>query len=128
MTSDPTDITALEERLRASRPLPGPRFVDELEQHLLPRRPEPRPRPARRPFLVAVGATAALALGVATLGLAGGGPLAPDGGDGVRAKDSCEFVPVRKHVRTPVLVTGRDGRTEVRYRSEVVTRKVKRCR
>ena len=128
MGSDSTDIAALEERLRASRPLPDGRFVEELEERLLPRRPERRPRPARRPLLVAVGTTAALALGVAVLGLAGGGPLAPSGGERVRAKENCEFVPVRKRVRIPEVVTGRGGQPELRYHSEVVTRQVKRCR
>jgi hypothetical protein len=127
MGQDPADNAALERRLRASRPRPDPRFVGELEEHLLPRKPERRRR-ARRPLLAAVGATAALAVVVAGLGLAGGGPLEPSGDDDVRAKDDCRFVPVRKRVRSPVVVTGRDGRPKVRYRSQIVTRQVKRCR
>ena len=127
MGRDPADIAALERRLRASRPHPDPRFVGQLEEQLLPRKPETRRR-ARRPLLAAAGATAALAVAVVGLGLAGGGPLAPSGDDGVRAKDDCRFVPVRERVRSPVVVSGRDGRAEVRYRSRVVTRQVKRCR
>jgi hypothetical protein len=127
MGRDPADIAALERRLRARRPHPDPRFVGELEEYLLPRKPEPRRR-ARRPLLAAAGATAALAVAVVGVGLAGGGPLAPSGDDGVRAKDDCRFVPVRERVRSPVVVSGRDGRPEVRYRSRVVTRQVKRCR
>jgi hypothetical protein len=127
MGQDPADIAALERRLRASRPHPDPRFVGELEEYLLPRKPEPRRR-ARRPLLAAAGATAALAVAVVGVGLAGGGPLAPSGDDGVRAKDDCRFVPVRERVRSPVVVSGRDGRPEVRYRFRVVTRQVKRCR
>jgi hypothetical protein len=127
MGRDPADIAAMERRLRASRPHPDPRFVGELEEYLLPRKPEPRRR-ARRPLLAAAGATAALAVAVVGVGLAGGGPLAPSGDDGVRAKDDCRFVPVRERVRSPVVVSGRDGRPEVRYRSRVVTRQVKRCR
>jgi hypothetical protein len=127
MGRDPADLAALERRLRASRPHPDPRFVGELEEHLLPRKPEPRRR-ARRPLLAAAGATAALAVVVAGLGLAGGGPLAPSGDEGVRAKDDCRFVPVRKRVRSPVVVSGRDGSPELRYRSRVVTRQLKRCR
>jgi hypothetical protein len=30
-------------------------------------------------------------------------------------------------VRTPVVVTGRDGESEIRYRSKFETRRVKRC-
>ena len=127
MGRDPADIAALERRLRASRPHPDPRFVRALEEHLLPGKPEPHRR-ARRPLLAAAGATAALAIAALGVGLAGGGPLAPSGDDGVRAKDDCRFVPVRKHVRSPVVVSGRDGRAELRYRSGVVTRQVKRCR
>jgi ferric-dicitrate binding protein FerR (iron transport regulator) len=127
MDRDPADIAALERLLRASRPHPDPRFVGQLEEHLLPPKPEPRRR-ARRPLLAAAGATAALAVAVVGLGLAGGGPLAPSGDDGVRAKDDCRFVPVRERVRSPFVVSGRDGRAEVRYRSRVVTRQVKRCR
>jgi hypothetical protein len=127
MGRDPADLAALERRLRASRPHPDPRFGGELEEHLLPRKPEPRRR-ARRPLLAAAGATTALAVAVAGLGLAGGGPLAPSGGDGVRAKDDCHFVSVRKRVRSPVVVRGPDGSPELRYRSQVVTRQVKRCR
>jgi hypothetical protein len=125
---DPADIAALERRLRASRPHPDPRFVVELEGRLLPRKAEPRPRRARRPLLAAAGAAVALAIAVAGLGLAGGGPLAPSGDDGVRAKDDCRFVPVRERVRSPVVISGQDGRPELRYRSRVVTRQVKRCR
>jgi hypothetical protein len=128
MGPEPPDIAALERRLRASRPHPDPRFVGELEEHLLPREPEPRRRLARRPLLAAAGATAALAVAVVGVGLAGGGPLAPSGDDGVRAKDACRFVPVRERVRSPVVVSGRDGRPELRYSSQVVTRQVKRCR
>jgi hypothetical protein len=128
MGLDPPDIAALEGRLRASRPHPDPRFVRELEEHLLPHEPEPRRRRARRPLLAAAGATAALAVALVGVGLAGGGPLAPSGDEGVRAKDDCRFVPVRERVRSPVVVSGRDGRPEVRYRSGLVTRQVKRCR
>jgi hypothetical protein len=128
MGRDPADIAALERRLRASRPPPDPRFVEELEERLLPRKPEPRRRRARRPLLAAAGATAALAVAIVGLGLAGGGPLTPSGDDGVRAKDDCRVVPVRERVRSPIVVSGRDGRAEVRYRSRVVTRQVKRCR
>jgi hypothetical protein len=128
MGRDPADIAAPERRLRASRPLPDPRFVGELEEYLLPREPEPRRRRARRPLLAAVGATGALAVALIGVGLAGGGPLAPSGDEGVRAEDDCRFVSVRERFRSPVVVTGRDGRTEVRYRSRLVTRQVKRCR
>jgi hypothetical protein len=128
MDRDPADIAALERLLRASRPHPDPRFVEELQERLLPRKPEPRRRRARRPLLAAAGATAALAVAIVGLGLAGGGPLTPSGDDGVRAKDDCRFVPVRERVRSPFVVSGRDGRAEVRYRSRVVTRQVKRCR
>jgi hypothetical protein len=128
MGPDPPDTASLEGRLRASRPHPDPRFVAELEEYLLLREPEPRRRRARRPLLAAAGATAALAVALVGVGLAGGGPLAPSGDEGVRAKDHCRFVPVRERVRSPVVVTGRDGSTEVRYRSRLVTRQVKRCR
>jgi hypothetical protein len=127
MGRDPADLAALERRLRASRPHPDPRFVGELEEHLLPRKPKPRRR-AHRPLLAAAGATAALAIAVVGVGLAGGGPLAPSNDEGVRAKDDCRFVPVRKRVRSPVVVSGRDGSPELRYRSRVVTRQLKRCR
>jgi hypothetical protein len=128
MGPDPPDIAALEGQLRASRPNPDPRFIRELEEHLLPREPEPRRRRARRPLLAAAGATAALAVALVGVGLAGGGPLAPSGDEGVRARDHCRFVPVRERVRSPVVVSGRDRRPEVRYRSGLVTRQVKRCR
>jgi hypothetical protein len=72
--------------------------------------------------------TAALAVAVVGVGLAGGGPLAPSGDDGVRAKEDCRFVPVRERVRSPVVVSGRDGPPELRYSSRVVTRQIKRCR
>jgi hypothetical protein len=127
MRSNPADIAALERRLRASRPHPDPRFVVELEESLLPQEPEPRRR-GRRPLLAAAGATAALAVAAVGLGLAGGGPLSTSGDDGARATDDCRFVPVQKRVRSPVVVSGRDGDPEVRYRSRVVTRQVKRCR
>ena len=128
MGPDPPDIAALERRLRASRPHPDPRFVSELEEYLLPPEPEPRRRPARRPLLAAAGATAALAVALVGVGLAGGGPLTPSGDEGVRAKDDCRFVSVRERVRSPVVVSGRDGRPEMRYGSRLVTRQVKRCR
>ena len=121
-----SDLSPIEEQLRASRPTPDERFVDELEERLLPR-PARRRRPIGRPLLAASATAAALALTVIGAGLLGGGPLAPGGDDGARAGDDCSFVTVRERVRTPVVVTGRDGRSEIRYRSKLETRRVKRC-
>ena len=117
----------LEERLRASRPAPDMRFVAELEEHLLPR-PAARPRRrARRALLAAAAVSASLAFAIVGVGLAGGGPLAPSGGESVRAKDDCRFVRVRERVRSPEVVTTPAGRSEIRYRNRVETRSVKRC-
>jgi hypothetical protein len=62
------------------------------------------------------------------LALAGGGPLAPEGGSDSRASQECRFVTVEKRARVPEIVVDQNGRPSVRYHVQRVERRVKRCR
>ena len=118
----------LELLLQRSRPVPRAAFVHELEQRHVPERKPARAKLLRRP-LFAGGATAAGLASVAlALALAGGGPLAPGGGDDSRASQDCRFVTVEKRERVPRIVVDQDGQPSVRYREQLVERRVKRCR
>jgi hypothetical protein len=118
----------LELLLQRSRPVPRAAFVHELEQRLLPGREPARARLLRRPLLAGGAAATGLAAAALVLGLAGGGPLAPVGGDDSRAVQDCRFVTVKKPARVPQIVLDREGRPSVRYREQLVDRRVKRCR
>jgi hypothetical protein len=115
------------QRLRDSRPIPDPLFVEALEQRLLPKRRR-EPRRARRPLLMGSAAVAATAAAALVLSLAGAGPLAPGGEKPVQAGDDCRYVTVTRPDRVPVIVTGSDGEPKVVFRERRVERRVKRCR
>jgi hypothetical protein len=117
----------LETLLRAVRPRPDRDFARALEERLLPRRAARGAARRRRPLLAGAAAAAGLAAAALAFGLAGGGPLAPSGRDDVRAGDDCRYVAVQKRERRPLVVTGSNGRPTIRYRSELVKRRVKRC-
>jgi hypothetical protein len=118
----------LELLLERSRPVPRAAFVHELQQRHLPEREPARAKLFRRPLFAGGAAAAGLACGAVVLALAGGGPLAPGGGDDSRASDDCRFVTVKKRERVPRIVLDRDGQPSVRYRVQLVERRVKRCR
>jgi hypothetical protein len=118
----------LELLLQRSRPVPRAAFVHELEQRLLPAREPTRARLLRRPLIAGAATATGLASAALVLALAGGGPLAPGGGDDSRASEDCRFVTVEKRERVPQIVLDRDGQPSVRYRVQLVERQVKRCR
>jgi hypothetical protein len=118
----------LELLLQRSRPVPRAAFVHELEQRLVPRREPGRARWLRRPLFAGAAAATGLASAAVVLALAGGGPLAPGGGDASRASQDCRFVTVKKRERVPLIVVDRDGQPSLRYRMQLVERPVKRCR
>lgn len=76
-------------------------------------------------FAAAVGGLAAVVLGVS---LAGGGPLASDGGDDARAKPGCTTVYVTEMQPAGELLRGADGKVRVETTQQPVTREVERCR
>jgi hypothetical protein len=102
--------------------------VHELEQRLLPAREPTRARRLRHPLFAGAATATGLASAALVLALAGGGPLAPGGGDDSRASEDCRFVTVEKRERVPQIVLNRDGQPSVRYRVQLVERQVKRCR
>ncbi len=118
----------LELLLERSRPVPRATFVHELEDRLLPAREPARAIRFRRPLFAGAAAAAGLASAALVLALAGGGPLAPGGGDASRASQDCHFVTVKERARVPLIVVDRDGRPSVRYRMQLTKRPVKRCR
>jgi hypothetical protein len=118
----------LELLLQRSRPIPRAAFVHEAEQRLLPDREPTRAKWLRRPLFAGAATATGLASALVVLALAGGGPLAPGGGDNSRASDDCHFVTVEKRERVPRIVVDRDGQPSVRYRVQLVERRVKRCR
>jgi hypothetical protein len=118
----------LELLLQRSRPVPPAAFVHELEQRHLPERDPARAKLLRRPLFAGGAAAAGLASAAVVLSLAGGGPLAPGGSDDSRASQDCRFVTVEKRERVPRIVVDGDGQPSVRYREELVERRVKRCR
>lgn len=112
--------------LRRSRPAPTPAWLHETERALLPASGA-RPRWQRRGGLLAAAAGGLAAVMVA-VGLAGGGPLAADGGDDARAKPGCEIVYVTEVRPAGELVQGPDGTVRVETTRQPVTREVERCR
>jgi hypothetical protein len=118
----------LELLLERSRPIPRAAFVHELEQSLVPGREPASSRRLRRPLFAGAAAATGLACAALVLALAGGGPLAPEGGDNSRASQECRFVTVEKRARVPQIVVDQDGRPSVRYHVQRVERRVKRCR
>jgi hypothetical protein len=118
----------LELLFQRSRPVPPAAFVHELEQRLLPECEPTRARRFRSPLFAGGAAATGLASAALVLALAGGGPLAPGGGDDSRASEDCRFVTVKKRERVPLIVVDRDGQESVRYRVQLVERRVKRCR
>jgi hypothetical protein len=118
----------LELLLQRSRPVPRAAFVHEAEQRLLPGLDAARAPRLRRPLFAGGTAAAGLASAAVVLALAGGGPLAPGGSDDSRAAQDCRFVTVEKRERVPQIVVDRDGQPSVRYRMQLVERRVKRCR
>jgi hypothetical protein len=73
--------------------------------------------------------TAALgtAAAVLVLVLAGVGPFT-QGGDRVNARDNCRFVDVTRIEPVPRLAPSANGQPTVRYRKQMVHRRVQRCR
>jgi hypothetical protein len=118
----------LELLLQRSRPVPRAAFVHEAEQRLLPEREPAGARRLIRPLFAGAAAATGLACAAVVLGLAGGGPLAPGGGEDSRASQDCRFVTVEKRARVPRIVVDRDGQPSVRYHVQLVERRVKRCR
>lgn len=117
----------LERLLRNSTPTPRPGYVHELERSL---RLRPHRRPARR-LRLAIAASglaaglAAVVLVAAVVGLLPGSSGSPGG---VQAKPRCQQVVVKRRIRQPYFVTDRQGNVQVRYRTIVAPRPVKRCR
>jgi ferric-dicitrate binding protein FerR (iron transport regulator) len=99
------ELEPVERALRAARPTPDAEFAGRLERRLLgaPRRPRRR----RRPLFAGVALAGALALAALALSLAGVGPLAGNGTEGVRARSRCHFVTERRLVRVAEVVDGR---------------------
>lgn len=132
MGEDPRDRLQeerVEVQLRTSRPRPDPAFVEALEQRLFPRQPVPQRRPLFRwPTLAGGLAVAATAAGLLLAGLAGGGPLAPNGSDAGSASSRCHTAPAHRLERQPVVFMNARGRLAVRYEKRMVTREVTRCR
>lgn len=125
---DPLDDTPdpeLDRALRAARPTPNAAWAAELRRELLPDRPTRR---RRVPLGGLVAATGGLAAVVAIAGLAGGGPLAADGGDDARAKPGCEVVYVTQARSVGEIVRQPDGTVTVETRTKPVSRAVQRCR
>jgi hypothetical protein len=118
----------LELLLQRSRPMPRAAFVHELEQRLIPEGERERARRLRRPLFAGAAAATGLAAAALVLALAGGGPLAPEGGSDSRASQECRFVTVEKRARVPEIVVDQNGRPSVRYHVQRVERRVKRCR
>ena len=116
----------VEATLRASRPVPRPRFTHQLERRLFSRR-RLWARPPR-PLIAGAAAASGLAAVIAAFGLAGSGPLALHGERDVSAGSDCHNVVVERHARTPFVVRDRQGRSQIRYRVHTVRRTVKRCR
>jgi hypothetical protein len=102
--------------------------MHELEQRLVPGREPGRARWLRHPLFTGAAAATGLASAAVVLALAGGGPLAPGGGDASRASQDCHFVTVKTRARVPLIVVDRDGQPSLRYRMQLVERPVKRCR
>jgi hypothetical protein len=124
MESQPDrELEAVEAKLRAQRPLPDQRFVEQLERRLLARRSKPR----QRPLLAGLAATGALAATLLGLALVGAGPLAPSD-QSSRASQRCHYVRVERRVREPIVVTRPDGTNALRLRSRSIERRVRRCR
>jgi hypothetical protein len=113
------ELAPLEQALRAARPAPDREFAGALEHRLLGAPARPRRRP--RPLLAGVALAGALALAVLAFSLAGIGPLG-GGGDGVRARSTCRYVPVRRLVRVPEVVQGR-----LVVQRKLATVRVRRC-
>lgn len=67
------ELRPIEERLRAERPVPRAAFRAELRARLVE---APRERPRIRRLILAYGTSGLALLAVATLGVAGAGPLA----------------------------------------------------
>lgn len=115
----------LEQLLRRATPAPSTAWKHETERALLPAR-----RGAfaghRRLGLLA-SATGGLAAVVVVAGLAGGGPLAADGGDDARAKPGCTTVYVTKAEQAGRVVQDPDGTVRVETARAPVTRAEQRC-
>jgi hypothetical protein len=118
----------LELLLERSRHVPRAAFVHEVEQRLVPEREPSRAGWLKRPLFAGGAAATGLAAAALVLALAGGGPLAPGGSDDSRASQDCRFVTVEKRERVPLIVVDRDGEPSLRYREQLVERRVKRCR
>lgn len=126
--SEPTRLDArdreLEQLLVQARVAPAPAWVHETERRLLPARAA---QPARRRIGFAAALVGGLAAVVTIAGLAGGGPLAADGGDDARAKPGCTTVYVTKVEDAGKLVQDPDGTVRVETAREPVTRAEQRC-
>ncbi len=82
----------------------------------------------RRERLTAFGAAGGLALAVIVAGLAGGGPLAIDGGDAAKAKPGCETVYETRVESVGQVVKRADGKVVVQSTKAPVQRQVERCK
>lgn len=119
-----------EELLQRSRPTPTPAWLHETERALLgaPAPARSGSAPAWRRGRLLAGAAAGLGAVIVAAGLAGGGPLAADGGDDARAKPGCEVVYVTEVERAGQVVQAPDGTVRVETTRQPVTREVERCR
>jgi hypothetical protein len=116
----------VEATLRASRPVPRPRFTHQLERRLFSRR-RLWARPPR-PLIAGAAAASGLAAVIAAFGLAGSGPLALHGERDVSAGSDCRNVVIQERARKPFVVRDREGRAHIHYRVLTVRRSVTRCR
>lgn len=124
MDGDDEIDTKVESWLRAARPKPDPRFMQELDARLFPP-PVPRRLARVRPALAGSALAGSLAAGALVLGFAGAGPLS-GGDDSGRADTDCRYVSVMKRGRVPVVVE-RNGRPHLTYRHQLVKERVRRC-
>lgn len=128
----PDDLDHVEALLRASAPAPATAWEAQLERQLLApggARSMARlgQRSTARRLITATATAGALAAVVVVAGLAGGGPLAPDGGDGARAKPGCTTIYVTEVEKVGEVVRRADGKVTVEGTKRPVTREQQRC-
>src|SRR3954469_584735 len=120
--------SAIDSFLRRNAPAPDPAWVIDTERRLLGHQRLGRPRIRRHPVAVGAALAGALAALVTALALAGGGPLGGIARKDARAKDTCHVVRVKREVRSPAVLQGRDGKTRIVYTTREITRDERVCR
>ncbi|MDQ8045613.1 MAG: hypothetical protein AAGC46_20525 [Solirubrobacteraceae bacterium] len=116
----------LEQLLRRAAPGPTAAFESTLERHLFPDRGRVSARRGRIAGLVA--ATGGLAAVAVIAALAGGGPLAGNGGSSAKARPGCTTVYVTKVEPVGRVVKKADGTVTVETNRRPVVHEQQRCR